>query len=103
MPGDRQLHDLRTRLDDIDLVLLETIRDRIRCCLQIGEVKRLAAIPMMQPHRIDAVQERAAAFAKAHGLDPAFLRRLYDVVIAETCRLETEVISGAAPATAGTE
>jgi len=102
-PGDRELHELRTRLDAIDVALLDTIRDRIRCCLQIGEVKRHAGIPMMQPQRIDAVQGRAAAYGNDHGLNPAFLGRVYDVIIAETCRLETEVISGTLPTDAETE
>jgi chorismate mutase len=47
---------------------------------------------MMQPHRIGAVHRRAAEYARAHGIDPEFLHRFYDLVIAETCRVETLVI-----------
>jgi chorismate mutase len=52
---------------------------------------------MMQPHRIGVVQARAAAFAAEHGLSPAFLHALYELIITETCRLEDEIIG--APST----
>ncbi len=82
------LEALRAKLDDIDAVLLEQIRDRIRCCLEIADHKRHHGVAMMQPHRIAVVQERAARYGAEHGIDGDFLRRLYDVIIAETCRVE---------------
>ena len=48
---------------------------------------------MMQPHRIDVVQRRAARYAEMNGLDRAFLRRLYDLIIEETCRIENLIIN----------
>ena len=89
------LERLRAQLDALDQVLLDTVRDRIRCCVQIAEVKRRDGVPMMQPHRIAIVQERAAAFAADNGIDAGFLNRLYDLIIGETCRVEDLVIDGA--------
>ncbi|GAA3494193.1 chorismate mutase family protein [Streptomyces albogriseolus] len=88
---------LRGQLDAVDAVLLEAVRERLEICLRIGEYKRVHGVPMMQPQRIAAVQDRAARFARRHGIDPAFLHRLYDVMIAETCRLEDEWIAGGGP------
>jgi chorismate mutase len=88
------LERLRAQLDSLDQVLLDTVRDRIRCCVRIADVKRRHGVPMMQPHRIAIVQERAAAFAAEHGVDPTFLNRLYDLIIDETCRVEDLVIAG---------
>ena len=48
--------------------------------------------PVPQPQRIGVVQARAADFARAHGMNAEFLRMLYELIIAETCRLEDEVI-----------
>ncbi|MDQ7999371.1 MAG: chorismate mutase family protein [Pseudomonadota bacterium] len=87
---------LRDELDGVDVVLLETLRHRLDCCRRIGLLKKAHAIPMMQPQRIGVVQARAADFAQAHGMNGEFLRALYEIVIAETCRLEDEVI-GAVP------
>lgn len=86
------LQALRDELDGLDGILLETLQQRLDCCCRIGWHKRDHAIPMMQPHRIGVVQERAAAFAAEHGMSPAFLRTLYELIITETCRLEDEII-----------
>ena len=88
------LERLRAQLDSLDQVLLDTVRDRIRCCVRIADVKRRHGVPMMQPHRIAIVQERAAAFAAEPGVDPTVLNRHYDLIIDETCRVEDLVIAG---------
>ena len=51
---------------------------------------------MMQPQRIGVAQERAARYGAEHGIDREFLRRLYDLIIEETCRVEERVIAGSA-------
>ncbi|WDL95268.1 chorismate mutase family protein [Alicyclobacillus sp. ALC3] len=88
------LERLRGDLDLIDELLLDALRARIECCVRIAEFKREHDIPMMQPHRINFVQERAAQYATEHNIAPAFLRNLYELVIAETCRVEDLVMSG---------
>ncbi|SOE06210.1 chorismate mutase [Variovorax sp. YR752] len=90
--AERILQSLRDELDGLDRTLLETLRQRLVCCCRIGLHKRNHAIPMMQPHRIGVVQERAAVFAAEHGMSPSFLRALYELIITETCRLEDEII-----------
>jgi len=93
------LDQLRARLDRTDTALLDAVRERLQICLRIGEYKRLHQVPMMQPHRIATVHANAARYAAEHGIDPAFLRTLYDTIITETCRLEDEWIArGARPA-----
>jgi chorismate mutase-like protein len=91
-----ELERLRAQLDALDQVLLDTVRDRIRCCVRIADVKRRHAVPMMQPHRIAIVQQRAASYAAEHGIDAKFLQRLYELMIDETCRVENLVIGDAA-------
>ncbi len=92
--GGNGLQILRAELDRIDERLLEVLRERIECCTRIAEHKREHAIPMMVPQRIGVVHNRAARYAEEHAIDPAFLRRLYDLIIEETCRVETLVIDG---------
>jgi chorismate mutase-like protein len=92
-PATEDLERLRAQLDELDRVLLDTVRDRIRCCMRIAEVKRRHGVAMMQPHRIALVQRRAAAYAREHGIDAKFLGRLYDLIIDETCRVEDLVIA----------
>src|SRR3954447_21497747 len=92
------LERLRAQLDALDQVLLDTVRDRIRCCVRIADAKRRHAVSMMQPQRIAIVQQRAASYAAEHGIDATFLHRLYDLIIDETCRVEDLVIADDAAA-----
>jgi chorismate mutase-like protein len=87
------LERLRAQLDTLDLILLETVRDRLRCCVRIAEVKRRHDVPMMQPDRIALVQRRAASYAARNGVDASFLHRLYGLIIDETCRIEDLVMA----------
>jgi chorismate mutase len=87
-----ELERLRARLDSIDTLLLDVLRDRLACCAEIGDVKRRHSVQMMQPGRIRLVQQRAANYAAAHGISTDFLRTLYDLIVAETCRLEMVVM-----------
>ncbi|MFE9255781.1 chorismate mutase family protein [Streptomyces sp. NPDC006879] len=90
------IDDLRAELDAIDERFLEELRARIEKCVEIGHFKRDNSVPMMQPHRIGIVQERAAKFGAEHGINQEFLRRLYDLIIEETCRVENLVIGDSA-------
>lgn len=91
---DVTIDDLRAELDAIDERFLDELRARIEKCVEIGHFKREHQVPMMQPHRIGIVQERAARFGEKHGISQDFLRRLYDLIIDETCRVEDLVIGG---------
>jgi chorismate mutase len=88
------LESLRGELDRIDERLRDALSERIRCCVRIAEYKRENDVPMMQPHRITVVQDRAAAFARANGIDETFISQFYELIIAETCRVEDLVIDG---------
>lgn len=88
---------MRAELDQIDARLLAAVRDRLDICVRIAEHKRAYAVPMMQPQRIGVVHDRAAKFGAEHGVDEDFLHHLYDLLIAEACRVEDLVI-GAEPA-----
>ncbi len=87
------LDSLRTELDTVDAALLEAVRQRLEVCLRIGKLKRREQIPMIQPGRMHVVHERAREYADLHSLSREFFDSLYDVLIAETCRLEDLVIN----------
>jgi 4-amino-4-deoxychorismate mutase len=91
------LEILRAELDAADIRLREALGERIEICVRIAQHKRQYGIPMMQPHRIGVVQERAARFAAEHKIDQTFIRQFDDLVITETCRIEDLVISEEEP------
>jgi 4-amino-4-deoxychorismate mutase len=86
------LEALRAELDRIDAEFLGALGARVDVCRSIAYYKREHGVPMMQPHRIGVVQQRAARFAEANGLDLTFMKQLYDLIISETCRIEDLII-----------
>lgn len=92
MTQENSLEAWRAELDKIDEHLLDVLRKRIDLCIQIAHYKREHKIPMMQPQRINLVQEHAARYAVEHSMNVEFLHRLYELIIAETCRIEDLVI-----------
>jgi chorismate mutase-like protein len=90
------LAQLREELDRLDAELLDVVRGRLDCGLRIAAYKSANEVPMMQPHRVRLVKERAARYAEEHGIDPGFLVRLYELLIAEMCRVEDVAIAAAA-------
>lgn len=86
------LETLRADLDRIDAEFLAALGARVAVCRSIAYYKREYGVPMMQPHRIGVVQQRAARFAEANGLDLTFMKQLYDLIIGETCRIEDLII-----------
>ena len=77
------LETLRAELDRIDAHFLVALGARVDVCRSIAHYKRAHGVPMMQPHRIGVVQERAARFAEANGLDLTFMKQFYDLIIGE--------------------
>lgn len=88
-----ELEHLRAQLDGVDDELLDNVRARIEICTRIAVLKRRHDIPVMQPRRVGAVHEHARSYALDHDLSPQFLRELYDLLIAETCRVEDRIVA----------
>ena len=87
------LDDLRAELEGIDAELVEVMARRFRAVLAIAGVKAAEGIPVVVPERIAEVQERVAAVAEQHGLDPALAQRIYRYIIEEAIDLENQHIA----------
>ena len=87
------LDDLRAELEGIDAELVEVMARRFRAVLAIAGVKAAEGIPAVLPERIAEVQERVAAVAEQHGLDPALAQRIYRYIIEEAIDLENQHIA----------
>jgi 4-amino-4-deoxychorismate mutase len=86
------LADLRRLIDGIDDRLLDLLAERIAVAERVAEYKRGAGIAVRLPDRIEAVLVRCAEGGSARGLDPAYIRDLWERIIEETCRLEERLI-----------
>jgi chorismate mutase-like protein len=89
------LASFRERIDRVDEQLVGALAERIAICREVAEHKREHDIPMMQPDRVAAVEQRWAELADERGLDTGFARSLARAVVAEGCRVEDGIIDSA--------
>jgi chorismate mutase-like protein len=92
------LASFRERIDRVDEQLVNALAERVAICREVAEHKRARDIPMMQPERVAAVEERWSSLAAERGLDADFGRAMARVVVAEGCRVEDEIIGAATDA-----
>jgi len=91
-----ELDALRSEIDAIDEELVRALARRFEVVTRVARYKARTGTPMMQSDRVLAVAERSAALAQAHGLDPGMVRRLFELLIDETCAFEDRRIAEAA-------
>jgi chorismate mutase-like protein len=88
----QNLEKYRHEIDCIDVDIVRAFAKRTRVCEKVARFKREHDIPMMQPERVAAVLARCATLASQHGIDPAFVARIYAIVIEESCRVESDIM-----------
>jgi chorismate mutase-like protein len=93
---DNGLGAFRERLDPIDEEIARLLGERFQICREVAEYKSEHGIPMMQPERVAEVRARYLARGAAVDLPADFTGDLFELLIAATCRLEDELMEGAA-------
>jgi chorismate mutase len=82
-----QLEQLREAIDTVDAEILRLAVRRVEYVLRIAEFKRARQMPIYDPTRERAVIERLLTLAP-QGVDPQFVRRIFERIIDESRRLE---------------
>lgn len=77
---------LRERIDVIDENLIRELAARMKVSVEIGEVKREHNVAIVQPGRWEKVLEKVRALASQYGLDPKFVRAIFDAIHEESVR-----------------
>jgi len=93
MSGQNGLEPHRRRLDQLDDEIAGLLGERFEICRKIARYKRANGIPMMQPHRVDAVRERYLARGEEARLPEQFSADLFELLIASTCKEEDELMA----------
>jgi chorismate mutase len=102
-PGTQGLEPFRQRLDALDEQIARLFGERFQTCREIALYKREHGIPMMQPQRVAEVRARYLARGAEVNLPADFTADLFELLIGATCKMEDELIDGAATAPAGDE
>jgi 4-amino-4-deoxychorismate mutase len=89
----KDLESFRRQIDAIDDRLLALLGERFAVVREVAAYKAPRGIPVVIPERVAQVRERCADEAPRHGLEPELVRRLYDLLIEEACRLEEKLMA----------
>lgn len=87
------LEPYRRRLDGLDNEIARLLGERFEVCREIARYKLAHDIPMMQPHRVDAVRARYLARGAEAKLPEEFTGELFELLIAATCKEEDELMA----------
>src|SRR6202051_387237 len=85
------LHNWRSRIDEIDRKLVALLNERSHCALEIGKLKQAQNLPLYQPEREREVLENAER-ANPGPLSDAAIRRLFERIIDEARSAEREAM-----------
>lgn len=78
--------ELRAAIDAADARLIETLAERRKLGEALGGLKAGGGQAVRDPARERAVMERAVTLAQEEGLDPAFVEKLFQLVIDDSLR-----------------
>lgn len=81
------IEDWRRKIDEIDRKLVELLNERSRCALEIGRLKRAAALPLYQPEREREILESVER-ANQGPLPDTAIRRLFERILDEARSVE---------------
>ena len=87
------LEPYRRRLDELDDEIARLLGERFEVCREIARYKLAHEIPMMQPHRVEAVRERYLARGAEAKLPAEFAGDFHELLIAATCKEEDELMA----------
>ncbi len=74
------IDDLRKSIDAIDSSLIDLLAQRMDIARIIGSLKETGGLSVLQPARWSQVLDRVTAQACAKGLDPAFIRTVFEAI-----------------------
>lgn len=88
-----QLQDLRLRIDELDNELFNTLSLRMKVSEQIGELKALNGVTILQAQRWDDIMHRVMSDADRLGLSEEFLVKVLDAIHIESIAHQNKVMN----------
>lgn len=87
------IHELRKQIDELDNQLMELLAKRMRVCREIGQYKKEHNMTVLQTVRYNEIQNKRGAQGALCGMDPDFVRKIFEVVHEESVRQQMEIIN----------
>ena len=90
--ADEELRLLREQIDYIDKDVLRLMSARFEVARQIARVKEEGNLAVFQPKRWNTVLRQRMEAAERQGVDPAFVKALFEKIHAESVRVQEQEI-----------
>lgn len=87
------LDELRKKIDQIDMHLLETLKSRMKISEAIGKYKHENNITILQTRRYDEVMNNRRKLADEVGLSPEFVVKVYEHIHEESINRQNQVMN----------
>ena len=87
------IHELRKQIDELDNQLMELLTKRMRVCREIGQYKKEHNMTVLQTVRYNEIQNKRGAQGTLCGMDPDFVRKIFEEVHEESVRQQMEIIN----------
>lgn len=85
------LEELRTKIDEFDDLLIETISKRMKTAKEIGELKKQNKMTILQTGRWASIVENAINAGAKEGISEKFINTLYSAIHQESIDKQSEV------------
>lgn len=82
---EERLRELRSRIDELDSILLRLLEERLRVCSEIGALKAELGTPLRDPVREEEVLSRV----------PQQLRPVFKAIIDSCVSVQEDAVTGA--------
>ena len=89
-----RLNTLRQQIDAIDERLIRAMGDRMAISRKIAHLKMADHLNAYQPQRWNELLRQRLTTAQSVGLDPHFVRTLYETIHEESIRTQEEIMGG---------
>lgn len=85
-----ELQALRGRIDDIDESVILLLKERMEVVRSIGQMKKKQGLPLRDDKRWQEALKKKVLKAKALGLDPMLIKKMYAPVHRHALDVERE-------------
>jgi chorismate mutase len=89
----QRLDSIRKKIDELDSMLLSTLSDRMELAHEIGELKKIHNVSILQLDRWKEVIDRCMEKAEAMGLYKEFVRNIFIQIHDEAIRIQSAILN----------
>ena len=87
-----KIDDIRKAINELDDTLLDAISSRLELMPAVIKYKQQMNLPILDEKREEAVLEKKMRQAQERGMNPAFVEKLYKLIIDESKRIQKGLI-----------